>query len=211
MSNNFPGLEFDYRSIWRHVFEGITMYEAAPRVTAVDDAQVAAAGVQTGMLMVSVDGERVWASVSGPRQQRQPAGDPQPQNFDFQTQGMEWSNAIASIVQKPDTLVECNFVVEPASPYTYDDLYALPTVSVELRVRSMFDPTAGEGNAVFGLDIAGPGDMTQGLCSPWQNDYRECFLLLLGRGPAGLRQSGRGRHRPDHRRQLAAEGLRRGV
>jgi hypothetical protein len=27
---------------------------------------------------------------------------------------------------------------------------------------------------VIAREMAGPGDLTQSLCSPWQNDYREC-------------------------------------
>ena len=26
--------------------------------------------------------------------------------------------------------------------------------------------------------MAGPGELTQGLCSPWQNDFRECFCYF---------------------------------
>jgi hypothetical protein len=28
--------------------------------------------------------------------------------------------------------------------------------------------------AVISYDLADAGELTQGLCSPWQNDYREC-------------------------------------
>lgn len=28
--------------------------------------------------------------------------------------------------------------------------------------------------AVIAKDVAPPGELTQSLCSPWQNDYREC-------------------------------------
>ena len=31
-----------------------------------------------------------------------------------------------------------------------------------------------EGTAVIARDIAEPGALTQSLCAPWQNDYREC-------------------------------------
>jgi hypothetical protein len=41
---------------------------------------------------------------------------------------------------------------------------------VELLVRPFFAP----GSAVIAPELADPGELTQGLCSPWQNDYREC-------------------------------------
>jgi len=28
ISNCFPGLEFDFRNVWRRIFEGVTMHEA---------------------------------------------------------------------------------------------------------------------------------------------------------------------------------------
>ena len=37
-------------------------------------------------------------------------------------------------------------------------------------VRKMFD---GESVA-FSEDLLRPGELTQGLCSPWHHDYREC-------------------------------------
>ena len=38
------------------------------------------------------------------------------------------------------------------------------------EVRSFFET----GTAVISPELAEPGELTQGLCSPWQNDYREC-------------------------------------
>lgn len=39
-----------------------------------------------------------------------------------------------------------------------------------LVVRDFFE----EGTAVISEDLAQAGELTQGLCSPWQNDLREC-------------------------------------
>lgn len=175
VSNNFPGLEFDYRSIWRHVFEGVTMYEAGPRVIdVVKGGPADKAGVKPGMLMIDADGHSLWADVKGPRDETKPTV-----ITHFQTQGLEWSNAIAEVVQKHGEKVLCNFVVEPkvAKPdgfYTRKQLFDQPKFPVSLEVRHMFATNLGEGNAVFGHEIVKPGDLTQGLCSPWQNDYREC-------------------------------------
>ena len=38
------------------------------------------------------------------------------------------------------------------------------------KVRNFFE----EGTAVISRALADAGELTQGLCSPWQNDYREC-------------------------------------
>jgi hypothetical protein len=49
---------------------------------------------------------------------------------------------------------------------------------VSLTVRPFFDEVDVEGEklrlAVIARDIAPPGALSQSLCSPWQNDYREC-------------------------------------
>ena len=43
-------------------------------------------------------------------------------------------------------------------------------LEVPLKVRPFFE----DGTAMISLVLARPGELTQGLCSPWQNDYREC-------------------------------------
>jgi hypothetical protein len=52
------------------------------------------------------------------------------------------------------------------------------TVNVSLRVRPFFEELKVNGKTirrpVIARELAGPGDLTQSLCSPWQNDYREC-------------------------------------
>ena len=54
----------------------------------------------------------------------------------------------------------------------------LATRTVDLEVRRIFDVVQMGGaertRSVVGLALAEPGELTQGLCSPWQNDYREC-------------------------------------
>ena len=44
------------------------------------------------------------------------------------------------------------------------------TITVQLPVRTFFDGDT----AVISRQLAKPGELTQGLCSPWQNDFREC-------------------------------------
>jgi hypothetical protein len=66
--------------------------------------------------------------------------------------------------------VKCQFTLEAsdsAQPVPDDPGQML---QIDLTVRRMFD---GESVA-FSKDLLEPGELTQGLCSPWQHDYREC-------------------------------------
>src|SRR6266478_8002643 len=51
-------------------------------------------------------------------------------------------------------------------------------IEFELVMRRFFDQGEVEGQpvkrAVISRELAPPGELTQSLCSPWQNDYREC-------------------------------------
>ncbi len=51
-------------------------------------------------------------------------------------------------------------------------------IEFELVMRRFFDQGDVEGQpvkrAVISRELAPPGELTQSLCSPWQNDYREC-------------------------------------
>ena len=76
ISNFFPGLEFDLRSLWKHIFEGVELHESGIGggghvVLAVSAGSPAAiAGVAAGHRLRSVDGrdvEAVQATDEGPR------------------------------------------------------------------------------------------------------------------------------------------------
>jgi hypothetical protein len=70
---------------------------------------------------------------------------------------MELFNAFADIVQKAGTEVPCVFMDPSGS-----------RVETRLRVRPVLE------GAALSTQLLEPGAMTQGLCSPWQADYREC-------------------------------------
>ena len=84
---------------------------------------------------------------------------------------LEWSNALARVVAGyQGREVECLVSLEEAELH-------LPLVEeprnyevLRLKVRAFFEP----GTAVIAAALAEAGELTQGLCSPWQNDYREC-------------------------------------
>jgi hypothetical protein len=48
--------------------------------------------------------------------------------------------------------------------------------TVELQLRPFFEKSEvnGETQVAIARELVRPGELTQGLCSPWQNDYREC-------------------------------------
>jgi len=105
---------------------------------------------------------------------------------------LEWSNALAHVLafanrqraERKDgepVKVHCDFSVahgwdqqqplieatdatetEPATPANY--------FTRDLEVRPFFE----DDTAVISRALAEAGELTQGLCSPWQNDYREC-------------------------------------
>ena len=94
---------------------------------------------------------------------------------------LEWSNALAHVLRHAGKTVGCDFSkddgwerqqplteateateTEPARPANY--------VCFDLEVRPFFE----DDTAVISRALAEAGELTQGLCSPWQNDYREC-------------------------------------
>jgi hypothetical protein len=81
---------------------------------------------------------------------------------------LEWSNALADVVAaSAGQPVPCVFA---------DGSDLSQTETVEMQVRPLF--SAGEGDelppAVIDEAAVQPGELTMSLCSPWQNDYREC-------------------------------------
>jgi hypothetical protein len=84
---------------------------------------------------------------------------------------LEWSNALARILhESTGREVSCYFTRTPVwsdqVPWTCEGEALL----VRLRIRPVFE----NESAMISTALAKPGELTQGLCSPWQNDYREC-------------------------------------
>jgi hypothetical protein len=88
---------------------------------------------------------------------------------------LEWSNALARVLQRKGSSVRCDFSVLAS-----DQQLALIEkdggnqeknyVSFYCEVRPFFEGDT----AVISKELAEAGELTQGLCSPWQNDFREC-------------------------------------
>jgi hypothetical protein len=165
ISNCFPGLEFDFRNVWRRIFVGIVMHEADNYVLAAEDAKHKAL---VGCRLLRVDGHDMTVVVRGPRVLKGPVVDlSTPSNPDA-AWFMEWSNSLSRVLHKSGSKVECVFTAKPSVEQRRAD-YA-KTQTVELEIRDFFE----KGQPVISRDLIQPGDLTQSLCSPWQNDYREC-------------------------------------
>lgn len=151
ISNCFPGLEFDFRNVWKNLFEGVELHEAGQT----DDGHIAmhiepstpaaAAGVGVFDRLIEVDGRRIETRYTLPGQST---------NFQI---AWEFANSLSHILKKTGSAVPCVF--QKASGQR---------VTANLVVHALFD------GAAIHPDLAEPGALTQSLCSPWQADYREC-------------------------------------
>jgi hypothetical protein len=169
ISNCFPGLEFDFRNVWKRIFVGIEMHEADNLIVKIDDP------THQDLLhhrILRVDGDPLAVQVSGPQA---PNGDSNPLTTGSNPDAaafLEWSNSLARVLhEKAGQTVRCEVTKDVAlNPLLPPDTPGDGTVFVELEIRRFFDP----GVAVISRDMVQPGELTQSLCSPWQNDYREC-------------------------------------
>ena len=167
ISNCFPGLEFDFRNVWRRIFKGIVMHEADSYVVDVasDDPDLKAL---LHCRILKVDGHDMTTILRGPRQANGPAVElSTPVNPDA-AWFMEWSNSLSRVLAKAGTKVECVFTARPSQIQRRPDWS--DTQTVELEIQHFFE----EDSPAIARDLVEPGDLTQSLCSPWQNDYREC-------------------------------------
>jgi hypothetical protein len=156
ISNAFPGLEFDIRNVWRRVFVGLEVHEAFGLVLSGEGPLADL----VGNIIVEVDGVAVAITMRGPSVTEEDAD----LGFTF----LEWSNALARALQdKADAEVRCVFV-DPKNTSS-------PPKTVNLKLRKLFATSPeDELMPLIAEDVADPGQLTQSLCSPWQNDYREC-------------------------------------
>jgi hypothetical protein len=117
IANCFPGLEFDFRNVWRRLFTGIELHEASNRVVRVEPGSEAEArGVTTQHDLVSVAGVPVRATVRGVPNRTTP---------------LEWANALAPVLAGPDRTPECRFEAPGGQ-----------TVVVRLALRPLFEGVA---------------------------------------------------------------------
>ncbi len=186
VANCCPGLEVDFRAVWRRLFKGVELREYDNLVVRVDADDCDA---ETKMKVANLTGRRLLQIVT-PDGVHHPTTTPikGPASSDLlgfielttqeNPEGLaplEWSNALSDLHRYAGEHVRCDFsrercwetqiaLVEPKGddPGNYE--------SVDLVVRPFFEADT----AVISEALAKAGELTQGLCSPWQNDYREC-------------------------------------
>ncbi|MEN7551476.1 hypothetical protein AAG747_26400 [Rapidithrix thailandica] len=172
ISNCFPGLEFDFRNLWRRAFVGLTLIENNNYVL---EGEGELSDLQYHRL-VGIDGEPTMVLTSGPTF---PNGGnnttlittDNPNGVSF----MEWSNNLAKVLQKQGEEVDCYFTrweEKTEVVVTKEELNDTneKLIKRRLKVNTFFEKDSAE----FTDSIVLPGELTQGLCAPWQNDYREC-------------------------------------
>jgi hypothetical protein len=174
ISNCFPGLEFDFRNIWRRILVGIVIVENNNYVVEAEDP---AFKDLLHHRLLRIDGHDVVTRTFGPVV---PGGG----SRDLATSRsnpvafMEWSNTIAKVWKKQGQKVRCEFTKDKSDPEVLPPTNAKELLAREMEVRRIFEHVTVEGKetvqAVLAAEIAKPGELSQGLCSPWQNDYREC-------------------------------------
>jgi hypothetical protein len=166
ISNAFPGLEMDFRNVWRRVFVGIVLHESDNVVVDVDANAPAKLRALINQRLLSVNGVSVLGILKGPARVRGPVISLQPNESAAANDPMagktnlEWSNALADAMRMQGKSVTCVFVPDGGGAQT----------KIALKVRPFFEA----GTGVIKRELLQPGELTQSLCSPWQNDYREC-------------------------------------
>jgi hypothetical protein len=180
VANCCPGLEFDFRAVWRRIFKGLELREYDSLVVRVDGDCPPKYRHLEGhrLLRIHLPGEKkedainVVTEITGPA-----ASDPKNQvklTTDENPAGLaplEWSNALARVMAFKGRKVRCEFTKDKA--WELEEVPPDPwekTIFAEFEVRPFFD----DDTAVISRALADAGELTQGLCSPWQNDYREC-------------------------------------
>ena len=175
IANCCPGLEVDFRAVWRRILQGITLREYDNLVLGCD----VAGHDLVGHRLLAINDEPTMARMVGPSPADLAAGTLLTSE-DNPTASFtpEWSNQLAQLLKdhQGDT-VTCVFSADAVwedlvwwdSPGPVDPPTST-TITVQLPVRTFFDGDT----AVISRQLAKPGELTQGLCSPWQNDFREC-------------------------------------
>ena len=194
IANCCPGLEVDFRAVWRRLFDGIELSEYENCVVEAYGKAHLFKGDEfdleklKGHRLLRVgrwkedgkfEGTQVIVTLQGPS----PAGGKVTVGSSRNPHGvvtLEWSNCLAYVVakvQKGEQEFDCEFTADaPEFPQPATVLQH-PSKSqcaeswwVKLRAQNFFEGDT----AVISKALAEPGELTQGLCSPWQNDLREC-------------------------------------
>jgi hypothetical protein len=175
ISNCFPGLEFDFRTIWRRAFIGIVLSENNNYVVEVEDQKFKSL---KGCRLLNINARPVSVVAQGPIYPGSRIGPLSTGGNPDSVAFMEWSNNLALIFGKEGQQVSCEFTALPSINEVLPGNTDVKTTTVSLEVRAIFEQvdlgSGPEKLAVLAEPLVQPGELSQGLCSPWQNDYREC-------------------------------------
>ena len=173
IANCTPGLEVDFRAVWRRILKGIVLREYDNLVVETDaDATDPVIRGLVGHRLLRVNGVETMGTMVGPSpadpaQSVVLATDDNPHGL----APLEWSNALARVLSEhTGRTVTCDFTAEPSPYHQQPWKEDVRNITLELEVCPFFEP----GTAFISGELAQPGELTQGLCSPWQNDFREC-------------------------------------
>jgi hypothetical protein len=175
ISNCFPGLEFDFRAIWRRFLVGIVLSENNNYVVGYEDQKYKDL---VGRRLLKINDRPVSVQTNGPVM---PGRGPTPLSTGDSPDAvsfMEWSNTVALLLERQGATVHCEFTRDAAEKEVLPGNPDVATQVLEMEVRHIFERTQIDGTsqplALLAEALAKPGELSQGLCSPWQNDYREC-------------------------------------
>ncbi|MFD1627069.1 hypothetical protein [Azospirillum griseum] len=173
IGNTCPGLEFDFRAAWRTLLTGITLLEHDNLVIAAEPAYAALKGRR----LLRVDGKPVITKVIGPSTDLTTTELLTSEDYPEGVITMEWSNGFTDVLRKVGQPVACEFTACPRPNQPEDERISYEQAvkdkniqTIRLQVRPFFT----KDTAAIEPATVPAGVMTQGLCSPWQNDYREC-------------------------------------
>lgn len=176
VGNCCPGLELDFRSIWKRAFEGITLVEHDNYVLAAEGKYEDLQGHRLLSIEIpDADGaiqiHPVVVQAIGPSADGTSVGPLRTEDNPDAVVNLEWSNTLAAIWKHKGDYLTCRFTKEKMlEQQVLADIPKKQTITRKLKVRDFFET----GTTVINEDLASPGELTQGLCSPWQNDFREC-------------------------------------
>ncbi len=175
ISNCFPGLEMDFRNLWRRSFEGLTLLENNNYVLEGEGELGKFKHHRLVGLSYSDKAHPTTVVTTGPTfpdsGNLKLINTSNPNGVSF----MEWSNNLVEVLQLQGQKVIGYFTKEPSATEVVIDAKDLNAdncdiIAHELVVNKIFNAKSAE----FTSEILEPGELTQGLCAPWQNDYREC-------------------------------------
>ncbi|MCP5162150.1 MAG: hypothetical protein H6999_00370 [Hahellaceae bacterium] len=171
VGNCCPGLELDFRSVWKRAFEDITLVEHDNYVLDAEGDHKDLQGHR--LLVIEIPDEHgkpvdhpVVVQAIGPTADGSGVGP-----LEDSIVNLEWSNTLAAIWKHKGEYLNCRFTKEKMlEKQVLADIPKKQTITRKLKVRDFFE----QGTTVINEALASPGELTQGLCSPWQNDFREC-------------------------------------